>query len=80
MLWQDWVLTAGSALFAFALLPSVLGKDKPAVSTSFMTGTVLLIFAFVYWTLSLWISTITTVITAILWLTLAIQKILTNKK
>lgn len=80
MLWQDLVLTGGSAVFALALLPSVFSKDKPALSTSFMTGTVLLIFAFVYWTLSLWVSTITTIITGFLWLTLAIQKILSNKK
>lgn len=80
MLWQDLVLTGGSAIFAFALPPSVFSKDKPALSTSFITGTVLLIFAFAYWTLSLWISAITTITTGFLWLTLAIQKIISNKK
>lgn len=80
MLWQDWVLTGGLIIFAFALLPSLFSKDKPALSTSLMTGITLSVFSFVYLTLSLWISAITTIITGVLWLTLAVQKILSNKK
>ena len=80
MLWQDWVITLGSLIFVLALFPSVLGKDKPALSTSLMTGTVLVIFALVYLTLSLWTSAVTTFLTGTLWFILAIQKIISNKK
>ena len=80
MLWQDWVLTVGSAIFAFALLPSISSQHKPALSTSLMTGTVLIIFSLVYLTLSLWFAAVTTSITGGLWLTLAVQKILIIKR
>lgn len=79
MLWQDLVLTCGQLIFALALIPSVIGKDKPAVSTSITTGIVLLIFAFVYVTLSLWFSAITTTFTGVVWSILAIQKIHENQ-
>jgi hypothetical protein len=79
MLWQDLVLTIGSLIFAFALIPSVLSKDKPALTTSVTTGVVLFIFAFVYVTLSLWFSAVTTAFTGIVWSILAIQKIRANR-
>lgn len=78
MLWQDWVITLGSLVFVFALIPSVLSKDKPALSTSLMTGTVLVIFALTYLTLSLWTGAATTFLTGVLWFTLAIQKYLSK--
>lgn len=53
MLWQDWVFAIGSLIFAAALIPSVRGQDKPALSTSLTTGSVLIIFALTYLTLSL---------------------------
>jgi len=74
MLWQDWIITLGSLVFVIALFPSVLSKDKPALSTSLMTGTVLVIFALTYLTLSLWTSAVTTFLTGALWFVLAIQK------
>jgi len=80
MFWQDWVLTAGSLIFAFALIPSVFSQHKPALSTSLMTGAVLLVFSFVYLTLSLWFASITTLTTGTLWFTLAIQKIFSDKR
>lgn len=74
MIWQDWVLTAGSIAFIIALAPSVLSKDKPALTTSLLTGTVLAIYAIVYATLSLWLATITVAITSLTWFILAYQK------
>jgi len=76
---QDIILAIGSLIFAFALLPSVLGKDKPALWTSVVTGTVLVIFAITYATLSLWYATITTALAAFLWIVLAIQKLSQTK-
>lgn len=62
-------------VFALALLPSVFSKDKPALWTSLMTGSVLVVFAVVYASLSLWYATFTTALAAGLWIVLAIQKI-----
>ncbi|HVX24356.1 MAG TPA: hypothetical protein VG992_03380 [Candidatus Saccharimonadales bacterium] len=74
MQWQDYVIAVGSILFIIALMPSVLGKNKPALSTSVMTGSVLMVFAITYTTLHLWFAGITTALTAIQWFILAIQK------
>ncbi len=74
MHWQDIVLTLGSIVFIIALLPSVLSKNKPAVSTSLSTGIVLAIFAGVYVSLALWFTATTTGVTSAVWLVLAFQK------
>ena len=74
MVWQDWILTTGSILFIIALAPSVFSKDKPALTTSLLTGTVLAVFAFVYATLSLWLAALTVAITSLTWFILAYQK------
>jgi uncharacterized membrane protein len=80
MLWQDIILTGGSIVFIFALLPSVLNKDKPALATSLTTGIVLIVFALVYFSLHLWMAGATNSITSLLWFLLALQKFLSNKK
>lgn len=74
MLWQDYVLTAGSIVFSVALIPAIKAKGKPPLSTSVPTFFFLYLFSFVYATLSLWISTTTTAITGTMWLILAGQK------
>lgn len=74
MVWQDIILTGGTAIFAAALVPSVVGKNKPAFSTSLMTGLVLAVFVIVYLSLALWFSALMTTVTATLWLTLATQQ------
>jgi hypothetical protein len=79
MQWQDVAITAGTIVLLIALLPSVLSKNKPAVSTSLMTGTVLVVFTVVYISLGLWFSAITTGITSILWYVLAMQMLLRKK-
>lgn len=80
MLWQDWVFSVGQWVFILALLPSVFGKDKPALSTSLMTGTVLAIFALTYITLSLLLAGISTSLSSAVWFVLAVQKYLADKK
>lgn len=80
MLWQDWVLSASLLILLIALIPTVTGKDKPALATSIITGSLLMIVAFVYVTLSLWFSAIVVTLTGVLWLTLFVQKNLQNKK
>ena len=80
MIWQDIVLSIGQWVFAIALLPSVFGKDKPALVSSLITGSVLTVFAFTFATLSLWISAISTVLVSLIWFVLAGQKIMINRK
>jgi hypothetical protein len=74
MKWQDIVFTIGNIVFIVALVPSIMGKAKPALSTSLMTGTFMAIFALTYITLGLWFSSIATFCGAAAWLVLAAQK------
>ncbi len=74
-MWQDAVLTGGSILFILALIPSVRGTDKPAVSTCLLTAAVLYVFAAVQLTLGLPFTAATTAVTATMWATLLIQKV-----
>ena len=74
MQWQDWVFSIGSWIFIIALIPTIKGKDKPQLSTSLITGTILATFAVAYFTLELWLSTISTIGTSLSWFILAYQK------
>ena len=73
--WQDIVLGVGQLLFLVALIPSLRSEDKPALGTSVMTGALLTVFAVVYLTLGLLFSTISSLIIALGWWTLAFQKL-----
>jgi hypothetical protein len=79
MAWQDIIIAGGQWIFLLALLPSIFGKDKPALTTSILTSVVLAILAFSYATLSLWISTISAMLVSSAWLTLAVQKYRINR-
>lgn len=72
--WQDMVLAICVFAFNIALIPSLLGADKPRVTTSLMTFIFLLPQAYVFLTLSLWYSFIMSAANATLWLILVIQK------
>ena len=72
--WQDIVLGVGALVLSAALVPSIRGKDKPHVSTSLLTASVLFVFAVVYATLSLWYTMASTALNGLFWLILAIQK------
>lgn len=74
MPWQDIVLTAGSWIFIIALIPTLRGREKPQISTSVVTGCILVVYAFVYATLELWISVVSTSALALSWFVLAAQK------
>lgn len=79
MTWQDIVIAIGSWIFIFALFPSIFGKDKPPFSTSALTGSILVVYVAVYFTLHLWLSMVSTGILGIAWLTLAMQKYLKKR-
>lgn len=74
MPWQDIILTIGNLFLAASLIPSVISSNKPALSTSLLTGSILFMFAVVYATLSLWVSVFATILNVLLWFVLALQK------
>lgn len=80
MPWQDWVFSVGNGIFALALLPSVMGKSKPAFSSSLLTASVLAVFVGTFATFSLWLSAAVTTVSASMWLTLAVQKYRIDKR
>lgn len=80
MLWQDIVLTLGSAFFTIALFPSVFGKDKPPLATSLPTGIIFMISAFTLFSLHLWATGIANSVAGALWLVLALQKLPSKKR
>lgn len=65
----------GGLGFAAALIPCLRSKDKPALTTSLMTGGILTVFTAVYFTLGLWLAFSATLVTATMWLILAAQKV-----
>ena len=79
LMWQDYVFTIGQFIFIAALFPSVFSQNKPAKSTSLLTGLTLLVFAATYTSLHLWFAGATTTLAAAVWLILAAQVLLTRK-
>ncbi|MEP7205163.1 MAG: hypothetical protein ABI716_03150 [Candidatus Saccharibacteria bacterium] len=77
--WQDIVLAICVLFFNIALIPSVLGKDKPQLSTSLLTFLFLLPQVVVFISLSLWYAFAMSFINACLWASLAFQKIKANR-
>lgn len=80
MEWQDLVIAIGSGLFVVALLPTVFSDEKPAWSTSAMTGSILYVFAFTYYTLGLKLGAITAALSAVVWTIILVQTILARRK
>ncbi len=76
---QDLIFTIGTLVFIIALIPTVIGKNKPAVATSVMTFIVLFVFGITYYSLHLYISALLTFVNALIWFFLAFQ-VLTRKK
>ena len=74
MEWQDVVLFAGNLVLSAALLPSLVGRDKPALSTAALTALVVLTFAVTFVSLELWLSAAAASLNAVLWLAIAFQQ------
>jgi len=73
--WQDIAFAVGNIIFFISLLPTVFAAEKPSVWTSIPTSIVLFVFAYAFFTLSLWYGAVTSTATGTLWLILAIQKL-----
>lgn len=72
--WQDIVLAISMLIFNIALIPSITGKSKPALTTSLLTTVFNLANVAVYISLSLWYTTIMGTINALLWGILTVQQ------
>ena len=79
MHWQDIVLAVSIFAFNIALIPSVIGKSKPELTTSLLTTTFMVATIVVYISLSLWYTTVMSTINATLWGVLSVQKIKSKK-
>ncbi len=77
--WQDIVLSISVLAFNVALLPSVIGRHKPRITTSLLTALFLIPEVIVFFSLSLWYSFAMALINASLWSTLATQRYLQIK-
>ena len=74
MVWQDVVISICGWAATFALVPSLIGKDKPALWSSVFTTIIVATFAFCYASLGLWTAAASTSVLSLAWLVLAIQK------
>jgi len=73
--WQDWIIGVGQLFFFIALLPSVFSAHKPHRWSSLMTGIVLLVFAYTFWSLGLLWGAATSALVGFTWFLLFVQKI-----
>lgn len=71
--WQDYVLMGGNLLFAILLLPTLLNPNAMVpLTTSLLTGSVLLVFSYTFYTMNLKLSTLTSLMSGVMWLLIAI--------
>ncbi len=73
-MWQDYVLTAIQIFFCVTLIPMLLAKEKPPLTSSISTGLILLISSLVLTTLNLWLAAVSQSIVGVQWLILAWQR------
>lgn len=70
----DLIFAVGGLILAAGLLPSVFGPEKPALATSLVTGSIILIYSVTFMAMGLWISGSINLVQSILWVTLAVQE------
>jgi len=86
MMWQDFALTAINFGFIITLIPAIIknyqGKEVSSQSflTYFSTALLLVIMAYVFLTLQLVMSCISTAGTGIMWFLLMYQKIIYSRE
>ena len=75
MIWQDIVFTLGGFAFGIALLPALRAAEKPPLLTSTLTAGILYLYSATMVSLDLRAGAVATVVTALMWTGLAIQKL-----
>lgn len=73
--WQDIVFAAGSIVFTIALIPAIVKKQYPPISTCLLTGVMIGIYAITDLTLALWFSAITSAVSALIWIMMGVKQI-----
>jgi len=79
MVWQDTALFLGTLVFIITFIPFIRAKEKPPLRTSIPTAIVIYAFVYIHITLSLFLTAFVTLIMAIGWTILAIQKFRQNR-
>lgn len=72
-MWQDIVITVIQLVFVLALIPTVAGKEKPALSTGIVTAAALSVLAATIATLGLWYGAASTAAVGATWWIIAFQ-------
>ena len=78
-MWQDWVMSIGQWLFIIALLPTIFSSNKPPLLTSILTAIVLSSFVVALSSLGLIISAISTGLTCVCWIIIAVQTLMRRR-
>lgn len=76
MIWQDWIISIGNFILFLGLLPSITSKNKPAKTTSLLYTFVLSAIVISLVSLELWLSAFGTLLNALAWGILFLQKTL----
>jgi hypothetical protein len=74
-MWQDTVIALCQLSFVPALLPTIRGTEKPALTTCVMNAVIVSAIAVTQATLGLWYSVSTSSLTVVAWIILTIQKL-----
>ena len=74
MIWQDVVIMVACFGFAIALIPSIVGRQKPERSSCLLTAVLLTAIAVAFATLELWLSFAAEVTAIIAWGILLFQR------
>ena len=73
--WEDWLLALTQVGFALALLPTLLGPEKPAMITCLSTSVILQLCAWVYRRRELWWSAACCATVALEWILMYLQQV-----
>jgi hypothetical protein len=74
-MWQDYSFMACNALFVMAQIPTLRHRtDKPPMSSSLMTGALLMVITYTFWSLTLHVSAFSAFVLGIVWFVIAYQK------
>ena len=74
-MWQDWVIAACQWGFALALVPTLLGDQKPEVVTALMTAILAAVVAVTLFTIPLFWAAIATASTSVIWFVITVQSV-----
>lgn len=74
-MWQDTVIALCQLSFVPALIPTIRGAEKPALTTCIMNAVIVCAIAVTQATLGLWYSVSTSSLTVIAWIVLTVQKL-----